>query len=265
MRILSMSKIDPKKHNERAWDINVDQKNRWTIPASKNQIDQARKGHIEIFLTPSKPVPFSWLGNLSHRSVLGLASGGGQQGPILAAAGANTTIIDLSSKQLEQDKICAREHGLHLRTIHTSADDLKDLQSNEFDLIINPVSNCFFENLDPVWKECQRVLKPGGEIIWGFNNPLVYLFDFEKRNQGELIAKYPQPFSDLESLTDEERAKFIGNEIPLEYGHSLTDQIGGLLKYGFQLLDMYEDFWGIEEELLDRYFPQFIAARARKV
>jgi len=41
----------------------------------------------------------------SWKNVLRLASGGGQQGPILAAAGADVTVLDFSKSQLEQDAL----------------------------------------------------------------------------------------------------------------------------------------------------------------
>ncbi|MDQ0256328.1 2-polyprenyl-3-methyl-5-hydroxy-6-metoxy-1,4-benzoquinol methylase [Evansella vedderi] len=47
--------------------------------------------------------------------ILCLPSGGGQQGPILAAAGADVTVIDISKKQLEQDGKVAKRDGLTLK------------------------------------------------------------------------------------------------------------------------------------------------------
>lgn len=48
--------------------------------------------------------------------VLCLASGGGQQGPILAAAGARVTVFDNSRKQLEQDRYMAERDHLDIQT-----------------------------------------------------------------------------------------------------------------------------------------------------
>ncbi|MCY8527410.1 SAM-dependent methyltransferase, partial [Bacillus atrophaeus] len=52
--------------------------------------------------------------------VLCLAAGGGQQGPILAAAGADVTILDNSEKQLQQDQYVAERDGLTLHTVKGS-------------------------------------------------------------------------------------------------------------------------------------------------
>ena len=78
-------------------------------------IAAAREGAWTIVLTPTKPVPHEWLPNLPGKDVLCLASGGGQQGPILAAAGARVTVFDLSPKQLASDRLVAEREGERLK------------------------------------------------------------------------------------------------------------------------------------------------------
>jgi hypothetical protein len=56
--------------------------------------------------------------------------------------------------------------------------------------------------------------------------------------------------------------RFVENSQPLEFGHSLEDQIGGQLDAGFVLRGFYEDKWGSRAE--DRYFSPFIATWAIK-
>ena len=253
-----------KSYNQRAWDLSVLAENRWTVPVTSEQIGQARQGSINIVLTPKKVIPKSWLGDVQGKRVLALASGGGQQAPILAAAGAQVTVLDLSSKQLAQDKKVADREGLTLQLIQGSADNMHELDDQSFDLIINPVSNCFFPSLKPVWEECARVSKPGASLLVGFNNPVAYCFDFEKANQGEFIMRYPLPYSDLASLNEIEKRRFMRPECPLEFSHSLTDQLGGIMGSGFSLIDMYEDEFDTDEPI-NKFFPQFICVNAKRV
>src|SRR6516165_6817650 len=96
--------IDVRSHNRRVWDQRVAAGNRWTVPASDDTIASARRGHWSIVLTPTRPVPRAWFPELAGLDVLCLASGGGQQGPILAAAGAKVTVLDNSPQQLDRDK-----------------------------------------------------------------------------------------------------------------------------------------------------------------
>src|SRR6185436_3797073 len=107
---------DVREHNRIAWDALAEQGNEWTVPVSPEAIQAAREGRWEIVLTPTKPVPRAWL-NVDRRQVLCLASGGGQQAPILAAAGARVTVLDNSPKQLDRDARMAERHGLPITTV----------------------------------------------------------------------------------------------------------------------------------------------------
>jgi SAM-dependent methyltransferase len=57
------------------------------------------------------------LGDLPNLDVLCLASGGGQQAPLLAAAGARVTSSDLSEEQLALDELAAHRESLSLNTV----------------------------------------------------------------------------------------------------------------------------------------------------
>src|SRR4051812_38408055 len=128
------------KHNSQAWDNYVDKKDRWTIPVSEQEIEEAKIGNWNIVLTPTKPVPHKWFPELKGLKILGLASGGGQQGPILAAAGADVTIFDNSEKQLLQDKKLSEQFNLNIKTVQGDMRDLSVFPDHSFDLIFNPCS-----------------------------------------------------------------------------------------------------------------------------
>ena len=63
----------------------------WGRPISHETFVRATAGKWSVQLTPTKPVPSEWFGDLRGKRVLALASGGGQQGPIFVAAGAEVT------------------------------------------------------------------------------------------------------------------------------------------------------------------------------
>lgn len=261
---MSSDKTDIISHNRHAWNWAADNGQRWSVPVSKDVIDRARQGDLQIVLTPAKNIPKDWLGDLRGKTVLGLASGGGQQGPVLAAAGADVTILDLSPAQLKQDQDCASAYGLKLKTVESEAADLSAFTDRSFDLIVNPVSNCFFPDLAPVWRECARVLKPNGVLLYAFANPINFLFDREKANRNEFILKYKIPYSDHMSLSPEEQTRFIYPEAPIEFSHSITDQIALLLRDGFVMEDLYEDGWDTEDGL-NHHYQSFIAIKARRL
>jgi SAM-dependent methyltransferase len=261
-------KRDISAHNQRAWDRKVDEGCRWSIPVGARAIADARAGRVEIVLTPVRIVPEGWLQPLRGRRVLALASGGGQQGPLLAAAGADVTVFDASPAMLARDREVADREHLALETVQGDMCDLSAFEAESFDLIVHPTSNCFCPELEPVWREATRVLRTGGELIAGFINPAVLCMDPERAKQGELIHRYVEPYSDLTSITAEERERFISRNEPLVFGHSLEDQIGGQLRAGLVLVDFYSDGYGEtdnpETATYDRFLPSFFATRARK-
>ena len=80
--------MDILEYNRQAWNRESLNDGEWSVPVSEEIISAARNGAWQVVLTPLKPVPKSWFGNLHGKKVLCLASGGGQQAPVLAAAGA---------------------------------------------------------------------------------------------------------------------------------------------------------------------------------
>ncbi|MFM8320881.1 MAG: class I SAM-dependent methyltransferase [Chloroflexota bacterium] len=258
-----MADLDIREYNRKAWDREVETGNPWTVPVSSEVTAAARRGEWSIVLTPTIPVPRSWFGELSGRQVLCLASGGGQQGPVLAAAGAQVTVFDNSPRQLACDRMVAERDGLALRLEEGDMRDLSRFANDTFDLIFHPVSNLFIPNVRPVWAEAFRVLKPGGALLAGFLNPVHYLFDLDVMDQeNRLDVRYTIPYSDLESLDEARRRQYMEEGAPLEFGHTLDDQIGGQLQAGFLLVGFFED--RAPEQLIGRYIPSFIATRAIK-
>jgi SAM-dependent methyltransferase len=250
--------MDISAYNREKWDHQVEQANPWTVPCSPEVIAAARTGRWSVRLTEQKWVPREWFPQDLHGvDILCLASGGGQQGPILAAAGANVTVFDLSPRQLEQDRMVARRDGLVLMTVEGDMRDLSVFGDGCFDLVFHPVSNVFCPEVQPVWQEAYRVLRPGGILMAGFDNPDLYIFDFAKAEKGVFEVKYPLPF-DASQLTNEERQHIFGDD-PLEFSHTLQEQIGGQLEAGFLLTDLYEDR---RDSPLGKYIPCYFATRA---
>jgi SAM-dependent methyltransferase len=249
-------------YNRRAWDRQVDRGNRWTVPVSPEEVARARRGNWSIVLTPTRPVPADWFPPLEGREVLCLAGGGGQQGPILAAAGANVTVLDNSPRQLGQDRLVAAREGLELAMAEGDMADLGAFPDGRFDLVIHPCSNCFVPDVRPVWREAYRVLRPGGVLLAGFINPLYFLFDEAAMQRGELRVAHRIPYSDLVHLDPEGRQRLIDQDEPFAFGHSLDDLIGGQISAGFLLAGLFEDV-APDSPLADR-IPAFLATRALK-
>jgi SAM-dependent methyltransferase len=254
--------MDVRSYNRHAWDRQVEKGNRWTIPVGPEVIAAARRGDWQIVLTPTRPVPREWFPPLAGLEVLCLASGGGQQGPVLAAAGAVVTVLDNSPAQLGQDRLVAEREGLRIETVEGDMADLSGFPDGRFGLIVHPCSNCFVPDVRRVWREAFRVLRPGGALLAGFCNPALFLIDYERAEQGELVLRYSAPYSDLTSLTAQQRQRYTDAAEPLVYGHTLEDQLGGQMDAGFVLAGLYED--SDPAHPLHPFLPAFLATRALK-
>lgn len=250
---------DIQAYNRHAWDQLVERRNGGTIPASSEAIANARRGVWEITLTYSKPVPRTWFPPLEGLEILCLAGAGGQQGPILAAAGAKVTVYDNSPGQLAHDRLVASREGLALETTEGDMANLHAFPDSRFDLIVHPNSCVFVPDVLPVWREAFRVLRAGGALLSGLVNPVWYLFDY-LRDGLQVINRIP--YSDLDSLSEEDRAWLTSTGEPLEFGHTLHDLIGGQLAAGFVLTGLYEDF--MPNSALAERIPTHIVTRALK-
>lgn len=254
--------MDPTEFNRNAWNGIATSRHRWFSACTAEQIELARAGDYSLRLTACKTIPKHWVGNVAGLQILALAAGGGHQGPILAAAGAKVMVADLSEHQLAIDQRVADEHSLPLTTLQTDMADLSALPNDRFDMIINPCSVNFAPDVRPIWKEAARVLKPDGVLIAGLMQPINFLFDAVDRDQGKLSVRFKIPYSDLD-LPQDEREMTLGPERPIDFGHSLTDLVGGQLDAGLQITDMFEDSWGGDDVLSD-HIATFMATRAVK-
>ncbi len=149
----------------------------WGQPVSHEAYLAALKGRAPIFLTPTKPVPGAWLGDVKGKRILGLASGGGQQMPLLTAMGARCTVLDYSPRQLESERIVAAREGYSIEIVRADMTKPLPFEDEAFDLIVHPVSNCYVESVEPIFRECHRVLKKGGALLSGLLvTELVYYY-----------------------------------------------------------------------------------------
>ena len=228
----------------------------WGKPVDHQTYLRAKTGQWSVLLTPTKPVPRKWFGELTGKKLLGLASGGGQQMPIFMAAGAECTVLDYSDTQLESERSVAERENYRINIVRADMSKPLPFADAAFDIIFHPVSNCYIEKVEPVFKECFRVLKKGGALLCGLDIGINYIVD-----QKEERIINTLPFNPL--LYEAHRKQLEDTDGGWQFSHSLTEQIGGQLRAGFTLTDIYEDTNG-EGRLHELHIPSFIATRAVK-
>lgn len=217
---------------------------------------RAQQGDWDLYFTPNKTIPHAWFGDLKGKELLGLASGGGQQIPIFAALGANCTMLDYSTEQCETEKKVAEREGYSVNIVQYDMTKPLPFADETFDIIFHPLSNCYVEEVKPIFKECYRILKHGGVLMCGLDNGINFAF-----NEEETELTYTLPFNPLKNPQQYEDS--IKNDWGIEFSHTLEEQIGGQLEAGFVLTDLYEDTNG-EGILHEHGIPTYWAKRAKK-
>ena len=243
-------------HNSQAWD------------------DLAREG--ASFANPVRPVdfqnpgriinPFGWLPTpYEGRRVLCLAAGGGRHGPLFAAAGAVTTVVDISEEMLKLDRWVAERESLTLTTLKTSMSALEELGTAVFDIVLQPVSSCYVSDLNQVYREVARVLKPGGVYVVQHKQPISLQASSVPDREGRYVICEPYDREGaLPPVTGSEHRE-PGTH---EYLHRLENILGGLCRAGFVIDDVREPRHGDPEadpgsfRHRSRYVPPYLAVRA---
>lgn len=228
----------------------------WGRPITHEQFLAAKSGDWSIVLTPTKPVPADWFPDLKGRKLLGLACGGGQQMPLFAAAGAECTVLDYSERQLESEHMVSEREGYEIEIVRADMSKALPFADESFDVIVHPVSNSYIREVEPLWRECFRILKPGGVLLAGLDNGINYLFDDE-----ETMLTHSLPFDPVSdpALMEELQATDSG----VQFSHTFEEQVGGQLKAGLVLTHLFEDY-NSEGRLCELHIPTFLATRAVK-
>jgi len=228
----------------------------WGKPIEHETYVKAMQGEWGVYLTPTKIVPHAWFGELSGKKVLGLASGGGQQMPIFAALGAECAVLDYSDAQCDSERMIAEREGYAIEILQADMTQRLPFGDETFDLIFHPVSNCYVEEVEGIFKECYRVLKKGGVFLGGYDTGINYVFDEEEK-----ALKYALPFNPLKDPKLYEDS--VKNDWGIQFSHTLEEQLGGQLRAGFTLTDLYEDTNGAGR-LHELNVPSFVATRCVK-
>jgi len=242
--------------NSEVFDKWVEEGWEWGQPISHEIFEKAKNDEWFVLLTPTKPVPKKWFGEMKNTRILGLASGRGQQMPIFTALGARCTVLDYSKKQLLSEKEVAKRENYKIKTVRADMTQPLPFEDESFDLIFHPVSNSYVEDVLPIWRECYRVLKTGGILLAGLDNGINYIF-----NDEGIMVTYKLPFNPLKDKQQYEDS--IKNDWGIQFSHTIEEQIGGQLQAGFEITDIYQDTNGAGK-LHEFNVPTFYATRAIK-
>lgn len=196
------------------------------------------------------------LGDVTGKDVLCLASGGGQQSVAFALLEAKVTVTDLTPAQLDQDRQAAAHYGVDVNIVQCDMRDLSAFADDSFDVVWHAYSINFVPNVEPVFGEVARVLRPGGLYRMMCMNPFYTDMDerqYQWTGNGYVVRRR---YVDGEIDFSDEHWEFQDAEGvvhrvkgPREFCHTLHTVIGGLAGRGFVILGVWEELtWDPDPE-----------------
>lgn len=243
--------------NRAAWNRMVEAGSRFSEPASDAECRQP----LATLDTRG------WLpASLKRQDVLCLAAGGGWQSILYAVAGANVTVVDLSPSMLAIDVREARRRGVAVQVVEASMDDLSMLRPESFDIVHQPVSTCYIENVAKVYSEVARVLRDDGLYISQHKQPAsLQISHRDSRNRYVVGVEYyhqgPLPATEDTSYRE-------GGTV--EYLHRWDQLVGDMCKAGFVIEDLCEPRRDDPSMLpghfghRGRFVPPYVRVKARR-
>ena len=126
-----------------------------------------------------RPAVISLLPNVAGMRVLDAGCGPGAYAQWLLDHGAQVVAVDANEKMLAHARARTKDRAeFHLANLNAPLDFLDDVS---FDLVICPLVLDYIRDWTPLFREFQRVLRPGGVLVFSHGHPasefFLYYFD----------------------------------------------------------------------------------------
>ena len=256
------------EHNRAMWDRLARAGIPYTRPQGNPPRDVRGKRRFldELTYGRIKGIP------IAGKRVLSLAGGGGWDPILFAELGAETTLFDLSPRQLATVRDLAKKRGTKIRFVQGDMRDLSRFKPGEFDLVYHHHSLVFVPDPARVIKEVARVLAPNGTYVFSTMHPVTLRMYETWTGSGwgfkqKYFDKAPVPHKDATWAFDDVKVEAA----TLEYGHPISDLVNACVRAKLVVDGLWE--WspgdvggppGSDDEL-EQYLPAYIAIRARRL
>ncbi|NIJ11489.1 SAM-dependent methyltransferase [Saccharomonospora amisosensis] len=197
------------------------------------------------------------LGEVTGKDVLEIGCGSAPCARWLVERGARVVAFDLSSAMLRHAAEANGRTGLRPALLQASAERLP-LGSSRFDAACSAFGAVpFVADLDAVFAEVARVLRPGGRWVFAVTHPIRWIFPDDP---GPLGLTAAQPYFDRTPYVEVNES---GDATYVEYHRTLGDYVRALNLAGLRLVDLVEPewpeghtrVWGQWSPLRGRLFP----------
>jgi SAM-dependent methyltransferase len=184
------------------------------------------------------------LGDVAERDVLEIGSGSAPCARWLAAQGARVVALDLSAGMLRYAAAANEATGLDVPLVRANAERLP-FASGSFDITCSAFGAVpFVADLDAIFDEVARVLRPGGSWVFAVTHPMRWIFPDDPGPNGLRVTGSYFDRTPYVEVDADGRATYV------EYHRTLGDFIRALRGAGLTLVDLVEPTWpdGLTEE-----------------
>lgn len=201
-------------------------------------VELAQTGESRMcFIMPNM---LKFIGNVKGKKILDLGCGEGGYSRELVKRGAQLVSIDCSKKAIEFAIAFAKEENLHIEHFIRNSNDLFDIESDQFDIVLCSMMLMDCEDLEGTLREVVRVLKPNGRLFASVLHPC---FDGNHETgigrQGVGIERQIVVMNYFEPK--EWEAPLWKGTTPVIWRHrTLEDYVKTFLKVGLTIVDLNE-------------------------
>lgn len=186
------------------------------------------------------PNMLRFMGDVRGTRILDLGCGEGGYSRALAKRGARLTSVDCSPRAIEYAVALAKEEGLAIDHHVRNSNDLFDIGSEAFDIVLCSMMLMDCEDLEGTLREAHRVLKPGGKLFASVLHPC---FDGNHDagigRQGEGVDRQVVVMNYFEPA--QWQAPLWQGTIPVIWRHrTLEEYVKAFVRAGFTIVDLNE-------------------------
>jgi SAM-dependent methyltransferase len=151
-------------------------------------VPEAETGHDSVGYGPEMPSEreLRLLGDVKGKRVLDLGCGSGQASIALARQGAHAIALDASARQLARARQLAEADEVRVEWHRSDLADLAFLRADSIDLTFSSHALAEVEDLDRVFRQVHRVLRPGGAFVFSYEHPVALSTGREGGGEGTL-------------------------------------------------------------------------------
>lgn len=210
--------------NQRHWDADT--------PAYQRRHHRALVG--DLVWGPSVPPEsrLGVLGDVRGKDVLELGCGAGESLVWVKQKGARRAVgLDLSGKRIEQARAHASKVGVEVEWIVGTARDLGGLADASFDVVFSSYAFGFVPDLPGCFRECARVLRPGGLFAWSWGSPFWQIAELDGREVRIAVSYHDRKTH---------RGSVDASGPWVEFRHTYGDAVRWMRDAGFEVVDIFE-------------------------